>query len=469
MGCKIFYNDEVINPKKEIVPIYDDNLDIQVEKRYYSSTNQIGLTGPEQYLFEKKCLTLLEQNYEDLYNVNFYPFPRIIKDDPTEPKLWLNFCGNTIKNMYHSTLLQQSHSEYNNLLDNINDQIKNILYNLKKNNIYHLDVKQSNVCVNKAGYISLIDFGIGFIDSAESVEYVYLNQKRKRDRQHWFDDKLVTDFNVIVSHLKRPVITAVMPCYGRPNGARRQILNICKQNINSWEAFIVGDYCELFEKEVLTNVEVNKNLNRARRRGNIIHSSKQWGESVLPIPHFFNRSKRSGPYGYKEYPILGKPGKWGTGIINFARKYAIGEYFIWLSDDDIITKNHFENYLSYIKDTDYDMIIFDDYVGEERKRRGCRKSKTYIRSKGQKKNENDGILPGSVGHSNVIVRTDFLKTRPETTRERKHHDFYMVSDIINSGGKYKIVHDNQCTYWAKYDGRFDDWDGQREGVYLGNR
>ena len=83
------------------------------------------------------------------------------------------------------------------------------------------------------------------------------------------------------------------------------------------------------------------------------------------------------------------------------------------------------------------MIIFDDYVGEERKRRGCRKNKTYIRSKGQKKNENDGILPGSVGHSNVIVRTDFLKTRPETTRERKHHDFYMVSDIINSGGKYK--------------------------------
>ena len=60
MGCKIFYKDEVINPKKEIVPIYDDNLDIQVEKRYYSSTNQIGLTGPEQYLFEKKCLTLLE-------------------------------------------------------------------------------------------------------------------------------------------------------------------------------------------------------------------------------------------------------------------------------------------------------------------------------------------------------------------------------------------------------------------------
>ena len=277
MGCKIHYKNIVINPKYDITPIYDDTSGIIVEKRYHTSTNQIGLTGKEQYLFEKKCLTLLKTNFVNEFGVDFYPFPIILKDDPNNCILTLSFCGNTIKNIFHNSILQQKLTEYNYVPDNINKQIKNIIFNLKKNNIYHLDVKQSNVCVSESGYISLIDFGIGFINANNIAEYIYRGEPRKRDRDEWFDVKLIKDFTTIVSHLKRPKITAVLPCYRRPIGARRQILNICKQDINEWEAFIVGDNCPDFESTILTDVEINKNLNRARRRGNIVHSSKHYG------------------------------------------------------------------------------------------------------------------------------------------------------------------------------------------------
>ena len=455
MGCRIKYNGTIINPKNDITPIYNDSNNIIVEKRYHCSTNQIGLTGKEQYLFEKKCLTILKQNFIDYFNVNFYPFPVILKDDPSNCVLTLSFCGNTIKNIFHNSILQQKLVEYNFVQKNIQNQINNILFNLKKNNIYHLDVKQSNVCVNKDGFISLIDFGIGFINSNDVAEYIYRGEVRKRDRKEWFNIKLVKDFNIIVSHLNQPKITAVLPCYNRPIGAKRQILNICKQDINGWDAFIIGDNCPSFDTMILNDEEINKNLNRARRRGNVIHSSKDYGEGVLPIPHFFNRSAN-----HHNFPILGKCGKWGTGIINYARKYAIGEYFIWINDDDIITKDHFSNYLQHIDNTKYDMVILRTENGE---------NKRIVSAKFNNSNKynKDGLRRGTAGHSNVIIRTDCLKQVPDTMRGTRKHDFLMISDIINAGFSYKVINDNKCTYWNKYDGRTDDWDGNREGVYLG--
>ena len=43
-------------------------------------------------------------------------------------------------------------------------------------------------------------------------------------------------------------ITVSMPCFGRPARTKRSIECIINQDINNWEAFIMGDRCPHFQQ-----------------------------------------------------------------------------------------------------------------------------------------------------------------------------------------------------------------------------
>ena len=128
-------------------------------------------------------------------------------------------------------------------------------------------------------------------------------------------------------------ITIVLPCWGRPLRTRRAIENILYQDINEWEAFIIGDACPHFQ-EIIDSGDAQLYKNIAERSGNRLH--------------IFNLDEHKGGYGY-----------W---ILNYALEHAEGEYFIFMGNDDIILNNHFQHYLSEIQGTDFDLVYYNTWI-----------------------------------------------------------------------------------------------------------
>ena len=97
------------------------------------------------YLTERDTLLILQNNYVDYFSVNYYPFPKIVSYNNDKLILTLSFCGDSLDNL----------SVIN--VDNKELYIKNILLNIKNNNINYTDLRESNICImdNK---IYLIDF-----------------------------------------------------------------------------------------------------------------------------------------------------------------------------------------------------------------------------------------------------------------------------------------------------------------------
>lgn len=183
-------------------------------------------------------------------------------------------------------------------------------------------------------------------------------------------------------------LTISVPCFGRRRGTIRSVECIAKQNINGWEALIVGDGCPVMQDFVDSNYfsDIQKNC---ESRGNIF---KIWNEPI-------NR------------------GGCGFAITNENIQRANGEYFIFYANDDIILENHFENYLSQIDGTDYDFVYFNSWVDPLHSIR------------------NTKLKPDHIGHSEIIVRTDFLRKMPEHN-DQYGHDWTLISKMIESG-KYK--------------------------------
>lgn len=187
-----------------------------------------------------------------------------------------------------------------------------------------------------------------------------------------------------------------MPVYGRPQRTRRAIRYVLNQSFQNWEAFIIGDGPDQVPTAELTDKRIRS----------------------------FNLSHNKGGFGY-----------W---ITNYSIHFALGEYFMFMANDDRILPNHFENYLSEIEGTDYDFVYFD-YL--------CMNhfTKTKLRF-------------GHVGDNAVIIRTDFLKRMPLRSPEYGH-DFKLIRDMMKAGAKYKKS-DNLPTYQImSHAGWREDLDG----------
>lgn len=184
-------------------------------------------------------------------------------------------------------------------------------------------------------------------------------------------------------------ITLSMPCFGRPIRTKRAIDCILNQTISDYEALVVGDGCP--------NIQ------------NLIES----GDYTFDQLKLENLDRNYGG--------------WGFHITNMNIQRAKGDYFLFMANDDIILPNHFEERLKYIEGTEYDFAFFNTKV---------RPDGGYIR--------NPELEVSKIGHSELIIRTDFLKKMPKH-ESNYGHDWILIDNMIRAGAKYRKV-DSEPTY-----------------------
>jgi hypothetical protein len=179
-------------------------------------------------------------------------------------------------------------------------------------------------------------------------------------------------------------ITVSLPCFGRPLRTKRSIECIINQNINNWEAFIMGDCCphfqELIDSGYLETIKQEQAL-----KGNIIH--------------YFNAEVNGGGCGYK--------------LTNYAIQNATGKYFIFYANDDIIFEDHFSNYLE-IENTDLDYMFFNSWIDPIGKAR------------------NSTMAPSQIGHSEIVLTTELAKQLPEHL-PIYGHDWEFINAMLKQG------------------------------------
>ena len=191
-------------------------------------------------------------------------------------------------------------------------------------------------------------------------------------------------------------LTLSMPCFGRRKGTIRAIECIANQTANNWEALITGDGCPIMQDFIDSNYfsDIQKDC-QAKGNDLIISNNK--------INH--------GGHGYE--------------ITNENIMLALGKYFIFFANDDVILPNHFENYLSEIEGTEFDFVYFNSLVVPNNQIR------------------NTQLQYGHIGHSELIVRTDFLRQMPKHN-EHYGHDWNLIINMELSGKSKKS--NNPPTY-----------------------
>ena len=196
----------------------------------------------------------------------------------------------------------------------------------------------------------------------------------------------------------KPRLSIVCPCWGRPARTRRIINNILGQTINNWEAFVIGDGCPHFQ-DMIESHEVEYFKKTAEENGNILHC--------------YNLDKNHGGFG--KY------------IIDYAITNAKGEYFIFVANDDIILPNHFEHYLSEIEGTNLDLVYYNTFIGPTNSIRYSQ------------------LKPGQIGHSELVLRTDFIKGISHG--EEYGHDWEFIEHLSKKQSfKHKKAKSDYCSY-----------------------
>jgi glycosyltransferase involved in cell wall biosynthesis len=194
-------------------------------------------------------------------------------------------------------------------------------------------------------------------------------------------------------------ITLSMASFGRKKGTIRAIDSILKQDINNWESLVIGDGCPVIQEFIDSNYYKDIQL-----------ECKKNGNDLIIENNPINR----GGHGYF--------------IINENIKRATGKYFVFFANDDILQPNHFSNYLSEIENTDYDFVYFNSWVTP----------RNAIR--------NTQLEYGMIGHSELIIRTEFLQQMP-THDEHYGHDWALITNMANSG-KHKKATITEPTYYV---------------------
>jgi hypothetical protein len=200
--------------------------------------------------------------------------------------------------------------------------------------------------------------------------------------------------------MNKPILTLVVPCWGRPARTRRLINNVLAQTENNWEAFIIGDGCPIFQT-LIDSGEADFYMNLAKEKGNKLYVSNAKTHT----------------------------GNWGQLITDQIIDKATGKYFIFAGNDDILKPNHFSHYLSEIKDTDYDMVAYPHHILPN----------------------NRILIPKwescQVGHGNIIIKTLTLQKAPKVTASPTH-DWSLINELLLLGAKTKLADSREVTYLA---------------------
>lgn len=196
-------------------------------------------------------------------------------------------------------------------------------------------------------------------------------------------------------------LTLCVPCFDRPMRTLRAMESVVNQDMNGWEAYFVGDNCPKF-KELLDSKAFEPLIEKAKQNGNIIHA--------------YNLPQHSGGWGYE--------------VRNHIFGLANGNYTLFLDNDDVLLPNHFRNYYDAIANTDNDFVYLDTFIEP------------------LKRNRVAELVFGSIGHHEIIIKTDFLKKIPPQL-PHYGHDWTLIEDMIKAGAKYTKASDRIPTYVVK--------------------
>jgi glycosyltransferase involved in cell wall biosynthesis len=198
-----------------------------------------------------------------------------------------------------------------------------------------------------------------------------------------------------------PKVTISMPCYGRPERTKRAIQSILDQDMNGWEALIIGDCCPDFEK-LIESGWLHENREEASLKGNRLA--------------FGNRSHRNGGYGYF--------------ITNLNIQGASGEYLTFMANDDIILPHHLSTYVKAIELTGKDFCYLDSWLDPI----------DQVRV--------PTLAPSQIGHSEIIVKTELARKAPPHS-PHYGHDWEFI-DFLRKNGRgiyikpsipsYRVMH-----------------------------
>lgn len=195
-------------------------------------------------------------------------------------------------------------------------------------------------------------------------------------------------------------ITAIVPCFGRPERTKRIAECLTNQTINNYEVFFIGDNCPDFQS--LLDVGFWSGLTQeAEKKGN----------KIVAI----NFANHFGGYGYHARSL--------------APFICSSPYLCYVDNDDVVLPNHLENYLSGIEGTDLDWVYYNTF------------------------NEAIGLVrdskasPGLIGHAELCIRTGFAATL-EQEKPEYGHDWAMIQEMMSKTDKYKKI-ENPHTYIIK--------------------
>ena len=195
-------------------------------------------------------------------------------------------------------------------------------------------------------------------------------------------------------------LTLCVPCFGRPQRTLRAMQCVLNQDIDGWEAFFIGDGCPTFERMLSEGVFDNFQIS-AEQNGNEFH--------------IFNLDQNYGG--------------WGYAARNLCFQLADSEYTLFMDNDDMIKPYHFRNYYNTIKDTGDDFMFFNSYIEPIAQER------------------NTELKFGSIGHSEIIVKTSWLKDYEQ--KGEYGQDWDLIDSLIRRGAISSKAYNKPATYIVK--------------------
>ena len=196
-------------------------------------------------------------------------------------------------------------------------------------------------------------------------------------------------------------VTIVLVVYKAPQRTLRAIESCLNQDTKGIELIVYGDYCPHLN-ELILNKYFDEKIVEQQLKGN----------DLVVI----NNERNYGGLGYMQR--------------NRARDISRGEYTLWVDSDDVILPNHVSTRLAMAEANDYDMIGFDTWLDPINWKRDAQ------------------FVEGRIGHAEVIMKTDFLKTLPLSDSQYSH-DWRLIQSAIHQGAKYTIKSGQPYTYIVK--------------------
>jgi len=136
-----------------------------------------------QFNNEIKNLQLLEKNFINESNIDHFPFPRIVDVTETSDyyEITMNHCGINARQNAHLV-------ESNKNIEPVKyyNTVQCIISNLHNICMLHNDIKNTNLCINPSGHISLIDFERSEIVNSIKAEKYYSEVDKYKEKYVWY-------------------------------------------------------------------------------------------------------------------------------------------------------------------------------------------------------------------------------------------------------------------------------------------